>query len=339
MKFLKIPSKLAEKIRLELIDANLISNEYNIFNEGGFVFIPVKKQWKDFELMERKAKKRPTEHKNLHDLLINLLNEEELEQLTTSFDIVGDIAIIEIPDSLESKEKEIGEALLKVHKNLKSVFKKLSAMEGEYRIRKLGFVAGENNTKTVYREHGCRMKLDLSKVYFSVRLSHERERIANLVKDGEKIIVMFAGIGPFPLVISKKHPNTEIIAIEINPEAVKYMKQNIALNYAENIIVEEGDAKKIMGKYQNLADRIVMPLPKSAHEFLDVAFSAAKNGATIHFYSITTSFEEALDKVQKIASENNVTIKLLSKRIVRPYSHDMNQIVLDFQLIKSKNKS
>lgn len=337
MKFLKVPRQLAEKTRQELAEANLISIDYEIFTEGDFVFIPVQGEWKDFELIEKEAEKREMEHKSLVGALFDLLGEEELEHLTTSFDIIGDIAIVEIPDSLEGKEKEIGEALLRVHKNVRSVFKKLGPMEGEFRVRKLELIAGEDNTETLYKEHGCSIKLDVSKVYFSVRLSHERRRIADLVEKNEKIIVMFAGVGPFALVIAKKQPETEIVAIELNPAATAYMKENVEINRADNIIVEQGDVREVMEKYHDYADRIVMPLPKTAHEFLDVAFAGIKNDGIIHFYTLADSedpFEDAMEKAEEIASKNNVKLELVSKRIVRPYSKDIVQVVLDLKINK-----
>ena len=113
---------------------------------------------------------------------------------------------------------KIAEAILKMHKNVRTVLRKMGAMEGVFRVRKMQHVAGEKRTTTLYTEHGVKMMLDVSKVYFSVRLSNERKRIASQVKKGEKILALFAGVGPFPLVISKKHPDTEIVAIEQFPE-------------------------------------------------------------------------------------------------------------------------
>ena len=326
MLFLKVPQKQAESTRKELAGLGILSNEYEIFSDEGFVFIPVLEKYGDFEIAEIDAEKRPLKHTNLKDALSGLLTEEELEKLTTSFDIVGDIAIVEIPESLEPKENEIGKALLKVHSNLKTVLKKLSAMEGEYRLRRVKCIAGEDKTETVYREHGVPMKLDVSKAYFSVRLSTERKRISNLVKAGEKVLVLFAGVGPFALVIANDHPDAQITANEINPEAVAYLRENIKLNKAD-IAVLEGDARNF--EYHGF-DRVVMPLPHSAEGFLDLAYSAAKEGGTIHFYSIVGS-DKPFENAEKKIPFSDYTIS--GKRIVRPYSPDMVQVVLD--LVKS----
>ncbi len=340
MKFLKIPRKLAEKIRLELVEGGLFSTGYEIFEEGGFIFIPVKGEWKDFEVVEREAKKQPTRYLKLRSVLSDFLNRRGMEQVVTSFDIIGDIIIIEVPPELEPKEKKIGEALLTVHKNVKTVLRKRGPMKGTYRVRKLRHVAGEKKTETLYKEHGCIMRLDVSKVYFSVRLSHERKRIAGLVKDKEKILALFAGVGPFPLVISKSHPDAEIVAVEINPAAVEYMRENVKLNKAANIKVEEGDAREVViKKYRNFADRVLMPLPKMAESFLDTAFAGAKDGATIHFYTFAGTrepFKEAEAKARHAAEASNVKIEVLSQRIARPYSPGVVQVVLDLLLRKNQ---
>jgi tRNA (guanine37-N1)-methyltransferase len=342
MLFLKVPREMAESTRLKLVEAGLFSKDYDVINEGEHVLFPVTGGFGDLELVEREAERRPLQHRSLEEALSPLLSAEELEQLTKSFDTIGDIAIIEIPPALEAKEKGIGEALLKVHRNLRSVFKKLGPMEGEYRIRRLGLIAGEGGTGTVYKEHGVLMRLDVSKVYFSVRLSHERKRIADLVREGEKVLVLFAGVGPFALVIAKGHPEAEIVAVELNPEAVALMEENIRLNRAGNVKAVLGDAREaVLKDYVGFADRVIMPLPKSAHEFLDAAFAAVKDGGIIHFYALADSenpFEDAMGKVEEAAMGSRDVAQILchSRRIVRPYSPDMVQVVLD--LIVRKNQ-
>jgi len=339
MRFVKVPKSKGEETRRELIQQGLLSNDYAIFSEGDFIFMPVKtakKEWGGFEIVEKKAERRPKSVTTLKDALAPLMDEKELESLTTSFDLIGDLAIVEIPPELEPKEKEIGEALLKVHKNVRTVLKKLGPMEGEFRVRKLGCIAGEDRTETTYRESGLRMRLDVAKVYFSVRLSHERKRISELVKDGEKILVLFAGVGPFALVIAKNKPKTRITAVELNPEAVRYMRENIELNKIKNIEPMEADARDFKGTG---FDRVLMPLPKGAEDFLDVAFNAVKDGGVIHFYTFAdsrTPFEEAVKKVKRAADKAGVSIKVLLQRVVRPFSPKTVQVVLDISIGKTQ---
>jgi tRNA (guanine37-N1)-methyltransferase len=214
------------------------------------------------------------------------------------------------------------------------VLKKLGGMEGEFRVRKFSCIAGEDRTTTEYKENGLKMRLDLAKVYFSPRLATERKRIADLVKDGERVLVLFAGIGPFALVIANNKPKTKIVALELNPNAVKYLKENIALNKLSNIEAIEGDARAFE---QKDFDRVVMPLPKSAHEFLPVAFACLRDGGIVHFYTIVDSkdaFNEAIAKAKEAAEKSKMEIKIISQRIVRPYSPRQVQVVLDLEIKK-----
>lgn len=342
MRFLKVPRKMGEKVRRELMAEGMLSTEYPVLSEDDFLLFPVTKKWKDFELVERDVEKRPKRYEKLKDALSEFLSEEELESVIGSFDIIGDIAIIEIPQNLAKHETRIGEALLEVHSNLKTVLKKLGPMEGEYRVRRMKRIAGEDNTIATYRESGAVMEFVVSKVYFSVRLSHERERIARLVKPGERILALFAGVGPFPLVIARKHKDAEIVAIELNPDAVYWMKKNIERNKANNVKAVLGDAREVvMRDYRDFADRVIMPLPHSAEEFLDVAFAGAKDGATIHFYTfvgVEDPFKEAFEKAEVAAKKAGVSISVLSQRIARPYSADSVQVVLDLQVKKTQHR-
>ena len=335
MLFIKIPKKQAEKIRQKLMGENLYAKGYRTFHDEKFVYFPVLRKVKGYEIVEMEGEK--TEKiKKLRELLSKVLTEEELESVVTSYDLIGDIAIIEIPEELEEKEKQIGDAILETNKRLKTVAKKLGKVKSEYRVRPIKVIAGENRTETIYTEHGCRMKLDAAKVYFSVRLSTERKRIAELVKPGENILALFAGVGPFPLVISKKQPKTNIIAIELNPDGVKYMKENIKLNKANNITPIEGDARKIvLEKYRNFADRILMPLPWSADKFLDAAIAAAKNNCIIHIYNfapIENPYDEIERKIYNEAKKAGVKVEIVNKKIVRPYAPKIIQVVVDFKV-------
>ncbi len=327
MKFLKVPKARGEEVRSKLTEAAIFSPGYPILSEGDYLLFPVIGPYQDFEIVEREAEKRELPFMKLRDALADLLTESELQELTTSFDLIGDIAIVEIPQSLVPKEKQIGEALLKVHRSIRTVLKKLGPMEGEYRVRRLKLIAGEDKTETTYKEHGCLMKFDVSKVYFSIRLSTERKRISNLAGPGERILVLFAGVGPFALVIAKDHPDAGITAVELNPDAAASMRENIALNKLPNISVLEGDARSF--SYSDF-DRIVMPLPHSADQFLDLAFSAAKPGGTIHFYTLASSKNPLVDAKSKIRENYEIS----SWRVVRPYSADTVQVVLD--LVKPK---
>ena len=338
MRCILVKREEAESIRRELIALNLLDNEYapKAAQEG--IYFPVKGRFKNFELVEVKLKKRAPRVFSLEDSLRDELTPQELDSLVKSFDVIGDIAILEIPKQLYKKEKLIAEALMSVHGNVKSVFKKQGPMEGVYRTRKLKLIAGKRNTESEYKENNCRFKLDVAKVYFTPRLSFERKRIAEHVKPGERILAFFAGVGPFPIVIAKVQPNVKIHAIELNPDAFRYLEENIRLNRMQETITPIlGDVKDVVPKkFAEYADRIIMPLPKGAEKFLGEAFLAAKKNCIIYFYQFASE-KNPFDGVEKLVKHEAMIsgrkAEVIGKRVVRPFAPGVVQVVLDFRIL------
>ena len=338
VKCILVKRKKAEKIRQELISLDLLDNEYapKAAQEG--IYFPVKAEFKDFKPVEVRLEKRAPRVFSLEESLRGKLAAEELELVVKSFDIIGDIAILEIPKKLEKEERLIAESLMNVNRNVKSVFKKLGPMEGVYRTRKLKFLAGERRTVTEYRENNCRFRLDVSKVYFTPRLSFERRRIAKQVRPGERILALFAGIGPFPIVIAKMQPKVKIHAIELNPDAFKYMQENTRLNRMQEVITPIlGDVKDIIPKkFVNSADRILMPLPRGAEKFLGEAFLAAENNCIIHFYQFASEKNPFEDTERLVTDEARISgrkAEIIAKRVVRPFAPGVVQVVVEFRVL------
>ncbi len=332
----KVPRAKGEKVRRKLDSEGILDTDYAIESDGDFVYLPLKKRASSHELVDRKCKRKSKKPKSLKEALSGELSKKEMEELTTSFDIIGDIALLDIPESLEKKEKEIADALLSVHKNVKVVAKKESSVKNVFRVRRVNVIAGEKRTDTTYSESGCRFKLDISKVYFSPRLAFERERVAGRIKKGEKILALFAGVGPYPIIVSKKNPETEIVAIELNPAAVKYMEENIKLNKCKNIKAILGDVKEIVPKkYAGWADRVFMPLPKDAGEFLETAIIGTGKGGIVHYYSfapIDDLYSQEIERIKNAAEELGRKAKVKGKKVVRPFAPKVSQIVIDFQV-------
>jgi len=275
---------------------------------------------------------------SLKEALKGKLSEEEISKVKRAFDLIGDIVVMEIPEGLEEKKEMIAKAVMEVQTNVRSVFKKASGMEGEYRVRKLELLAGEGGTETIYKENGCAFKLDISKVYFSPRLSTERMRIAELCKEEEKVLALFAGVGPFPIVCAKKK-KCKCIGIELNPVACEYFRFNIKLNKVQDLIeVVEGDVSKIVPglKFAQEADRILMTLPKDAYQFLPFVLPYAKKGAIVHiygFYPEENLYSDLENKINDFAQACSRKAETVNKKIVRPYSPRVYQVAMDFRII------
>lgn len=274
----------------------------------------------------------------LKKALESILSEQESKELISSFDQIGDIIIVRIPDSLLAKKKVIGETLLKQVKIAKSVFYQASAVEGDFRTRNLEILAGDNKTETEYKEFGCKFTVDVENAFFSPRLSTERERISNLVQNGEIVVNMFAGVGMFSVMIAKKKKCT-VYSIDINPIAAKLCEKNIKSNKLVGEIVSiNGDALQIIQEQlQNKSDRTLMLLPERSDEFLESAINATKNGGIIHYYSHIHADKKS--DAGKLSEEHYLQIspvksEILGSKIVRAVGPRYYQTVVDVKISK-----
>ena len=274
----------------------------------------------------------------LKQAMIGILSDAETEELYGAFDQIGNIIILRIPDSLLHKRKTIGEVLLEKVKTARSVYAQSSPVEGDFRIRKLELLAGEDKTETEYKEHGCRFKVDVEKTFFSPRLSTERDRIAELIQEGEIIINMFGGVGMFSIVAAKKK-KCHVYNIDINPDAARLCSENILLNKLKGTVESiEGDAAKIIEeRLLEVGDRVLMLLPERSDEFLDSAIKAAKKKAIIHYYCHIHA--EKKDQVPVLAPQHFLSVvkvksEILGAKIVRPVGPRFYQAVVDAAISK-----
>ena len=268
-------------------------------------------------------------------LKIKGLTKKEISLIPRSFDVVGDILIFsDFPPELENKMEVIGKYFLDTHKSVKVILRKVKQYSGKFRTAQMRILAGERRKETIYIEHGCKFKLHTEKTYFSSRLSNERKRIYNQVKQDETVLVMFSGVGPYPIVISKNMGAKEIYGVELNPFAHEYAKKNIILNKVNNVKLFLGDVNEVLPKLKKKFDRIIMPLPKDASAFLNLALSKIKKNAIIHFYDFLDKRDipgKAIDKINLVCSENKFEILNIVK--CGQYSPGKYRICIDFRII------
>ena len=207
---------------------------------------------------------------------------EDAERGSSGVDVVGDIAIVRLAELSAREKKRVGTALLEELKNVRVVMEQEGGIEGEYRLRRLKHLAGEERTLTVHRENGCAFKVDVAKCYYSPRLSTERLKIAEMAARSERVLNMFAGVGPFSVLVAKK-AGARVTSCELNAYAAELHEENDRLNRVESLVeVVRGDAAELPAteKY----DRILMPHPSEADRFLPAALGLAREGSTIHYY-------------------------------------------------------
>ncbi|MBL7054283.1 class I SAM-dependent methyltransferase family protein [Candidatus Woesearchaeota archaeon] len=274
--------------------------------------------------------------KKLKELLKKKLTKKQMGLLPSSYDVVGSVIVFSgFPFELLKKEKLIGEALLELHKNIKTVCKKTKKYSGKYRLPKLQIIAGEKTKETLYKENNVSLKLDVEKVYFSSRLSSERKRIYQMVKPKEDVLVMFSGCGVYPIVISKNTLANEVYGIEINPLAHKYATENIKLNKVNNVKLFKGDVNLELPKINKKFSRILMPLPKGAEVFLGLALSKIKKKGVVHFYDFLSEdyFDLAKKKIAFACEKAGKKFKILKVVKCGQFSPRVYRLCVDFMVL------
>ena len=326
-------------MRKALMDLDALERDYPVITEEDQVIFPVHDDVDPGDLIGTGAvirvlerdlsprKKRPRSYKELIGLPSELM-----ELLPSSFDLIGDIAIMKLPPELMAYRNEIGEALRDFNKNIRTVTLD-RGVTGEFRVRDLEVMAGDDDLETTHVENNLRFKLDPTRVYFSPRLATERMRIAEIVED-EMVLDMFSGVGPFSLNIASRGKAKKIVGIDLNPDSIRYFNLNITLNsLEERIETHLGDARDIsqtLGPF----DRIIMNLPHSSLDFLDVALGSMEAGR-IHIYRILEKdrFMEDIHKMMAIAQGFGRSIEITGMREVHNYSPDSSMMVFDVNVL------
>lgn len=320
MPAVRVQKHEAEKVKNLLKKLGLYDGKRRPKREETFVLLPAinSPTLKElgFEVVDVELPFRPERqiYKNLESVLAEKLTKEELAYLRR-YDIIGDIAVIQIPKELEHRQKDIIDALLIVHPFIKVIAKR-GFHEGKFRVREYEIIWGEKRLTTVHKENGVKIKVDLSKVFFNPRMKGERYRLAQLVHDGERILLMFAGVLPYALVIAR-FKNVEIVAIELNEDAVRLGLENIELNKDKlkgKIEVIHGDVFEIVPRLGTF-ERVISPTPKGV-DALNLALSKAEKW--VHYYDFVheDEFDEFKRRIeeecQKLGKDCEVNIRKIA---------------------------
>ena len=328
MKCVKVPLKQLNDVRIKLMENNLMNMDFRIKTDGEFGYIPLNGDVDGHEIVDAELEPMKKVAKSFSELLEGELTGDEIENLKTSFDTIGDIVILEIPDELYDKRHIIGDAAYKFTKR-KAIYMKKSAIKGTIRIRELEFLAGSDDSITIHKEHGVRLKLDVREVYFSPRLATERKRVMETVKEGEKILDMFCGIGPFPIVIAR-NKNAEIAAVDINDTAIEYLKENIRLNKLKGTVEPYcGDVREVAKSFNCKFDRIIMNLPGLAYTFLDVAVDLIEDGGTINYYEFSNGYEQGIKRLETACENAGKKVEITNCRKVKSTAPDEWHVAID----------
>jgi len=250
-----------------------------------------------------------------------------------AFDIIGTIAILPL---FTRNPKKIAGKILKENKHIKTVCMKAGKISGRLRKNNLKFILGEKTWETIHRESGCMFKLDIEKCYFSPRLSNDRIDVCRQIKPGEEVLVMFGGVGPCPIVFAKNSKLREVYSVELNKAATSYCRENVKLNKLNNVIVIQGDVKKVLPKMKLKFDRIMMARPQLKDDFLDCALKVSKKGTVIHFHDFLKESEmpdASFEKIKNACKKAKKKFKLIRWKKALEVGLRKWRIRIDFKIL------
>jgi len=321
-------------VRRILLELEILDNSVKIGADEALLYLPLTREPASDEMKSFPEGIEFTEFN--FELQEKKLVPEDLLGFSPAYEVIGDVALLEDPDLDKQTASKIAEALLRTQSNIKTVLKPLTPVIGEFRVREFEVVAGEPRTETIHREYGCRYKVDLARAYFTPRLSTERSRVLSWIKEGDIVVDMFAGVGPYSILIAKSKKPSKVLAIDKNPDAVRHLRENIDINSVKNIEAIEGDAREEAKKFAGIADHVIMNLPHNAFEFLDSAVFLTKPGGIIHYYGITPEkdlFESSIELIKEAAEKAGRNIEILEKRVVRSYAPHQYNICIEARII------
>jgi tRNA (guanine37-N1)-methyltransferase len=349
---IKVPKSYGEKTISLATKFGLADKSLVIQREEESLCIPLIREPEGIELTTLKSqipkftlynvvfseKQLPIE--TLTQVLQDKIPEDLLPKVPQAFDVIGDIVVIDIPPQLKPCQNIIGDALLQTQKTVTTVLAKAGDISGIFRVRDYEFIAGEHKTRTIHKEFGCQYHVDIAKAYFSPRLSHEHERVAALVQDGETVVDLFAGVGPFSVLIGKRKSMVKVYAVDLNPDAVELLNLNVKINRVENnvfpILADAGEISKT--KLKRSADRVIMNLPETAIDFVDAACNVIKpQGGIVHFYGFVRSpntIEDLKQRFMRLVEKDGRKVEaFLYAKSIRETAPFESQVVLDAKIV------
>lgn len=257
-----------------------------------------------------------------------------------SFNILGDVAIVNFSDGVKiSDKKKFAKEIMRKNSNVKTVLEKHGKFKGRLRKMETKYIAGEKNKEVLYKENNCSFRFNIDNTYFSPRLSNERKEIASLVKKNDEVFVMFAGVAPFSIVIAKDSQAKKIYSNEINREANKYAKLNLGLNKVKDKVeLVNGDVKKVSERLKKAGkkfDVIVMPRPNLRETFLKQAFMLSKRGTRIFYYGFCKieDIDKMTEMINEKAKENGKKIKILKTKHAGEIAPYKIRARIDFEVL------
>ena len=320
----RAPVREGEATRAALAERDLLDGDREIAVEDGDIFLPVvdgdAARAAGYDVVRRETDERE-----------GTVSPDELLGFEPSYERLGEVGLLDADEPVRARA--FADAVVESDVPCETVVNRASKVAGEYRVREWDVLYG-SDTETVHREYGHEFLLDIADVYFSPRLATERHRVTEQVAAGDHVVDMFAGVGPFAVPMAAR--GADVLACDVNPRAIEYLRENAARNgVADRITALEGDVRETTADYDGWADRVVMNLPHSADDFLDTAVRLAGDDCVLHLYDIQHEddpFGPGERAIRAAAEPAGYAVEVLTRREVRSYApHELN-VCLDVRI-------
>lgn len=254
--------------------------------------------------------------------------------------------------------------ILDKNPHLKTVVNKTNEIDNQFRVAPLEILAGDDCLITTVKENECQFRFDYSKVYWNSRLHTEHRRIIDLIQPKDVVVDVFSGVGPFAIPAAKK--NCTVYANDLNPDSYHWLLNNSKINklgnqfYPFNLDGRDFIQHIVKGKIINddvatghknlpIINHIVMNLPASAIEFLDV-FRGLYNDfplldrksvklntphlPRIHCYCFSKAEDRKADVINRVESILSTSLQEGSYNVhdVRDVAPDKHMMCISFAL-------
>jgi tRNA (guanine37-N1)-methyltransferase len=242
-----------------------------------------KKRTKRFDYVYLDSVRIFRETMGLKDELRDTIPTQAIRRFSDHFNVIGNIAVLSVPPELSLYAPTIARTIISRHHNIRTVLNKTSPVNGCNRTACFEIILG-TDTITTHHEYGFTYRLDVVTVFFDPRLAHERKRINDQVRAGERVLVPFCGVGPY--VIPAAAHGAGITAIEQNQEACRWLSENVLLNgVSDQVTTITGDAFDVSPLHDLTYDRAIIPTPYGMDAIFDRIISKVKPRGMIHFYT------------------------------------------------------
>jgi tRNA (guanine37-N1)-methyltransferase len=330
---LRVPRSRGEELRRRLREVDDLRGDLRILREGEFLVFPIAEgraipaEWGEVVEREFASARRPvpTDYRQLLDW-----RPEEKAELPRSFDVVGDIVLIRLPEALEPRKEEIGRALLTFVPTARIVGLD-RGVHGPERRRRVERIAGAEGWRTRHRENGLELEVDVERAYFSPRLAREHERVAAEVREGERVYDLCCGVGPFSLLLARDARASHVTAVDSNPDAISMLRATRArYPWGGRIEVVEAPIERFLSRAEAV-ERVILNLPHEGIKYLpSVAPTIAPRGR-LHYYEVTprAELEGRAEAVVKALGPG--TWKLVDRHLVHPYSPASELVAFVFE--------